>query len=365
MIYVLYLTELLLYVCFSFLMGSFIIQLIPVDEKPMINLPKRGIQLSILGVVFFSLMPVVYLISMLQENMGLSLTIQNVFSSFEVGQAWILTFIVSFFLYMFVSIFPVFENKRYSLIALVFTVSLIFILSWAGHSASLDKIVGSIYHAIHFLSVSVWVGILLVVSWFSKNKENWLSFLKWFSPVAIISFLLTILTGFMMMTLVIEVKDYANSWVLNYGQSLLLKHLIIIPIFFFAFINGFWAKKQLQKDLSFQPIPWVKAESVVLLLVFTATAILGQQPPAYGIDATLKSNGVAPLFQYVYGGTLPTPVAVEFGLNAMSGLLFSLATAFLVLLLWSFIKKAPAILAFGMSLCFVISVYLALMLSIH
>ncbi|MGG6447681.1 copper resistance D family protein [Pseudobacillus badius] len=364
MIYILYLTELLLYVCFSFLMGAFLLQLIPKNKKPAIYVPKRGVQLSILGIVFFSLMPVVYLIFMIQENIGLSLTVQNVFSSFEVGQAWTFTLIISIFFYIFVSIFPVFKNKRYALIALVFTVCLIFTLSWAGHSASLTKAAGFVYHAIHFLAVSIWVGILLVVSWLSKNKENWLPFLKWFSPIALICFLLTILTGFMMMTLVIEVKDYANSWVLNYGQALLIKHLIIVPMFFFAFINGFWVKKQLQKDLSFQPIPWAKAESVVLLLIFSATAILGQQPPAHGIDTTLKSNGMAPLFQYVYGGTIQTPVSVEFGLNAMNGLLFSLAAAFLILLLLSFIKKAPAILAFIMCLFFVISMYLALMLSI-
>ncbi|KKB34711.1 copper resistance D family protein [Bacillus thermotolerans] len=365
MIYVLYLTELLLYVCFAFLMGSFLLQLIPENKKPLIYVPKRGIQLSILGVVFFSLMPVVYLIFMLQENIGLSLTIQNVFSSFEVGKAWAFTLIISLFFYAFVSIFPVFKNKRYSLIALIFTVVLILTLSWAGHSASLTKTAGFIYHSIHFLAVSIWVGVLLVVGWFSKGKENWLSFLKWFSPVAVVCFLFTVITGFMMMTLVIEVKDYANSWVLNYGQALLIKHLIILPIFFFAFINGFWVKKQLQNDLSFHPVPWVKAESIVLLLTFSATAILGQQPPAHGIDTTLKSNGMAPLFQYVYDGTIQTPVAVEFGLNAMNGLLFSLAAVFLILLLLSFIKKAPAILAFMMSLFFVISMYLALMLSIQ
>ena len=71
----------------------------------------------------------------------------------------------------------------------------------------------------HFLAVSVWVGILFVVSWFSKNHSNWLNFLKWFTPVAIVCFVITVISGLFFMTVVVEFKDYANSWMLPYGQA--------------------------------------------------------------------------------------------------------------------------------------------------
>lgn len=48
---------------------------------------------------------------------------------------------------------------------------------------------------------------------------------------------------------------YADSWMLNYGQALLIKHLIIIPILIFTFTNDFLVKKRMQNDLSFDPKP--------------------------------------------------------------------------------------------------------------
>lgn len=365
MIYLLYLTELLLYVCFAVLMGSFLMQLIPDNKKPAIRIHKRWLQLSILGIVFFSLMPVAYLIHMIQEDIGWAVTIQNVFSTFEVGQAWALTLIISLFFYIYVSVFPVLENKRYAAISIVFVVALILTMGWAGHPASLEKIPGFLYHSMHFLAVSVWVGILLMVSWFSTNKENWLDFLKWFTPVAIISFIVTAVSGFMMMTIIIDIADYADMWMLNYGQALLLKHIIVIPILLFAFINGFLVKNQLQKDLSFNPKPWVKVESIVLIIIFSVTAFLGQQPPPHEIETMLKSNGAAPLFEYIYGSVVEPSMNVQFDLNTLAILLAVLAVFFFILMLGSFIQKAPAILSFGMSFFLVVSLYLSLMLSIQ
>ncbi|MET1032491.1 copper resistance D family protein [Domibacillus tundrae] len=340
-------------------------QLIPDNKKPAIDIHKRWLQLCILGIVFFSLGPVAYLIHMIQEDIGWAVTIQNVFSTFEVGQAWTLTLIISLFFYVFVSVFPVLEKKRYAAVSIVFFVLLILTMGWAGHPASLEKIPGFIYHSMHFLAVSVWVGILLMVSWFSTNKENWLDFLKWFTPVAIISFIVTAVSGFMMMTIIIDIADYADMWMLNYGQALLLKHIIVIPILLFAFINGFLVKKQLQKDLSFNPKPWVKAESVVLIIIFSVTAFLGQQPPPHEIETMLKSNGAAPLFEYIYGSVVEPSMNVQFEVTVMSGLLAVLSIWFFVLMLASFIRKAPAILSFAISFFLVVSLYLSLMTSIQ
>lgn len=296
MIYALYLTETLLYGCFSLLMGTFIMQLIPSSKKPSIHIHKRWLQFSILGIILFSLMPVVNLIFMLYKDTGFSLRVQDVFLSFKVGKAWIITFIISVFFYLFVSIFPVLKNKGYSMISIVFLIFLIFTIGWASHPASLTAWTGFVYHSIHYTAVSVWVGILILVSWFSKNHENWLAFLKWFTPTAIICLGLTILSGFMIMTIIVEAKDYANAWMLNYGQALLIKHVIVLPILIFAFINGFWIKKHLQQGSSFNPRTWTKAESILLLLIFTVTAFLGQQEPPNEIEMMVKDSGISPCF---------------------------------------------------------------------
>ena len=86
-----YISESLLYLCFSLLMGAFIIQLIPERLKPEIRIPKRLIQLAVLGIVFFSAAPVIRVILFLYEDIGLMLTMQNVLGGFEVGKAWTVT----------------------------------------------------------------------------------------------------------------------------------------------------------------------------------------------------------------------------------------------------------------------------------
>ncbi|MED4778442.1 hypothetical protein P9306_18285, partial [Bacillus atrophaeus] len=42
---------------------------------------------------------------------------------------------------------------------------------------------------------------------------------------------------------VVDIKDYAKCWVLPYGQMLLLKHIGILPLLAFAFINGVLIRK--------------------------------------------------------------------------------------------------------------------------
>ena len=114
---------------------------------------------------------------------------------------------------------------------------------WSSHASSYDQVKGFYNHSAHFTAVSVWAGILFVVSWFSKNHSNWLNFLKWFTPVAIVCFISTIMTGFILMTFAVEFKDYPNSWMLPYGQALLIKHLLIIPLMIYAMINSILIKR--------------------------------------------------------------------------------------------------------------------------
>ena len=44
-----------------------------------------------------------------------------------------------------------------------------------------------------------------------------------------------------------EFEDYPNSWMLPYGQALLIKHLLIIPLLVYAVINSILMKKKLDK----------------------------------------------------------------------------------------------------------------------
>lgn len=359
-----YFSESLLYLCFSLLMGAFVIQFVPERLKPEIRIPKRLIQLSVLGVVFFSAAPVIRLILFLYEDIGFRLTIQNVLTGFEVGKAWNFTVILAIFFYLFVSLFPVLKSKVLSGISLAFTFTLLLALGWASHAASLTDWSGLVIHSLHFLAVTIWIGILLVVGWFSKNQENWLSYLKWFTPLAITCFLTIAGTGLFLMTLVIDVNEYADAWMIPYGQALLVKHLTIIPILFFAFINGFWIRRKLKKQEQINPIPWLKFESVLLFFTFVSTGVLGQQEPPHSIETTLAGSGPSAIFDYFYSGIIEPSMSLQFGLNTINTLFFIVAIIFMWLIVYSFRKKMPAVIPFFMGMFSVLSLYFGLMASV-
>lgn len=359
-----YISESLLYLCFSLLMGSFILQFIPERLKPEIIIPKRLIQLSVLGIILFSVAPVIRIILFLYEDIGLVLTMQNVLSGFEVGKAWNFTVILALFFYLFVSLFPVLKSKVLAGISLTFTLILLSALGWGSHAASLTEWSGFLVHSLHFLGVTIWVGTLLVVGWYSKNQENWLSYLKWFTPLAIGCFLTIMGTGLFLMTWVIDVNEYGDTWMLSYGQALLVKHLTIIPILFFAFINGFWIRRKLKRQEQINPLPWLKFESILLFFTLVSTAVLGQQEPPHSIEMTLGGSGPSAVFDYFYSGNITPSMHVQFGLNTINILYFIVAIIFMWLIFYSFQKKAPAVVSFFMGMFCTLSLYLGLIASI-
>ncbi|WP_235848510.1 hypothetical protein [Litchfieldia alkalitelluris] len=80
-------SETLLYLCFSFLLGSFILHLVPNSYRPGINVPKKFSLLSIKGIAILSFNPALQVILAFYEDIGLGLTIKSVLYTFEVGQA--------------------------------------------------------------------------------------------------------------------------------------------------------------------------------------------------------------------------------------------------------------------------------------
>ena len=221
------------------------------------------------------------------------------------------------------------------------------------------------FHSLHFLAVTVWVGILLIVGWCSKNQENWLSYLRWFTPVAIVCFLTIAGTGLFLMTLVIDVNEYGDAWMLPYGQALLMKHLTIIPVLFFAFINGFWMKRKLKRQEQINPIAWLKFESILLFFTFVSTACLGQQEPPHSIETTLAWQWSFGNFRLFLFRIIDPSMHVQFGFNTINILFFIVAIIFMWLILYSFRKKTPAIVSFFMGMFCVLSLYFGLMASIQ
>ena len=359
-----YISETLLYLCFSLLIGSFVLALIPTSKRPAFKINKLWLQFSIFGIVIFSMFPIIRLILYLYEDIGLMLTIQNVLTSFEIGKAWTFTLFVSIIFYIYVFIFPVLLNKIHTIVSIVFTLTLIVSLGWASHSASLTEWSGFATHSLHFLAVTTWVGILLVISCFSINHDNWLQFLKWFTPVALVSIGMVIVSGIFLMNLVVEINNYPNSWILPYGQALLIKHLIIVPVLIFAFINGFFIRRRIKNGLAINPLPWVRLESLFLLLVFSATAVLGQQEPPHSIESVVTSNGMSKMFNAIYSGSISAPIHADFNFTVLSVLFFAISLSFLLLIGFTLMKKSASLAVFMLSFLLIVSLYLGLINSV-
>lgn len=354
-------TQSLLYLCLAVLMGSFITAIIPTNYRPGINIPKKIVLLALLGVVLCSFVPIFQLIMHLSPLLGVTQSIYSVLFAFETGKSWSFSFVIAILFVLFLFFYEDKRSMYYTSIGVLLTLLLIGAQGWSSHVSSYAPFIGFITDTAHLTAVSIWVGILIVLGWFTTNQSNWLALLKWFTPMAIACLVTTIITGLIMMNFVVDFENYYNSWSIPYGQSLLIKHILIIPLLVYAFINGILVKKKLQKDDTFNPRPWTKTESIVLFLIFTATAALGQQSPPK--ETELTSENVSKMFTVFYKGEVISGLQVN--MPFISILFVVLAILFLILIVQSFWKKRHVLISLCMCLLATLSLYLALMFGIQ
>lgn len=356
-------SQALMYLCVALCIGYFTLSFVPRVLQPKVHVPLGVLLMAIIGIAIFSFLPILQNILLLSSRIGFGEAVRTVLFSFHTGKAWMFTLIVSTVIFLYLLMFEEFKNKSYGTVGLALSIVLILTLGWSSHASSIDPVWGFIGDSLHLLAVSIWIGILIVVSWFSKNTANWLKFLKWFTPVAIICLLVSTFTGILLMNFMVNWDEYTNSWLIPYGQALLWKHLLIIPLLVYALINGIFIKRRLKKSPSFNPRPWTKVESVIVLLIFSATAALSEQSPPK--ETAINSDSFSSIFTTVYQGSTYPDMTANLGLNMTSILLLILAILFLAMSFFSFSRKVPVVFSFLMSICFVICGYLSLMLSIQ
>ena len=357
--------EALLYLSYALLFGFLIINLIPITKRPMINFPKWLRLSCIIGLAIFSFPPIFKLVLFLAGDMGILLTLKSVLTNFETGKVWSLTAALVGFL-LIQNIVPEYEQKKPLIIISVFCMVGFAVLEGrSSHAGSLIGWYGAIIHSSHFISIAIWSGILLLVGWFSKEKSDWLqSFLSWFTPLAIICVVIAFGTGFSMMQLVIKLADYSQSWLLPYGQAILIKHLLIFPLLVFAVINGFLLKRMLKKSGDINVSSWLKAEGVFVFFILIVTAILGTLSPPHFIAETIESEGPSKLMEFIYSGRISPEIVVNISFQGTSIILAILAAACLLMMVYLFLQKKRSIFAVVAGSFFVVFSYFSLMLSV-
>ncbi|SOC11458.1 putative copper resistance protein D [Ureibacillus xyleni] len=354
-------SQVLLYLCLSITFGSFLLSLIPKNYRPDVTIPKNLLLIVIVGIPVFSFIPVMQIILYLFPLNGVVESFQSVLLTFELGKSWVFIFILSIILFFFVLLLDYRNDALYSFFGIVLTFLSIIGIGWSSHASSIDSTWGFLSDTTHLTAVSIWVGILIVISWFSNDASNWLNFLKWFTPLAILCFVSTGISGLLLMSFVVD--DYVSSWMIPYGQALLIKHLLIIPVLFYALLNGLFIKREIKKNNNFDPRPWAKVESLILLFIFSATAVLGQHSPPK--ETVISGDNVSKLFTIFSRVPIQENTPLYFvALNFSSVMFILLAVLFLVMTILSFVRKAPVVLSLLMGVLLVVCLYLSIMLSV-
>jgi len=369
--------QLLAYLSISFLIGAFILTIIPEDKRPHIYVPKKFLYIATAVGVLATFLPVLQAVSLLSSGLGFWSALTTVLFSVSTGQVWLVILCMAISLVVALAFDKEKIDKITASLGLLFTFSMILGLTIASHAATTAGWLGYLFHNLHFFAVSIWIGILLVVSWFSVNKENWGKFLKWFTPLAIISLVIVVISGYFITDINIAsyenpnatiFQEYSNGLAVNYGQALLIKHLFFFAVILFAVFNGILFRKK-QSDPTFNPLKWTKVESAFALIVFAATAFIGQSSPPHQIsnlstspmfEAFNDESVVQAMQQADEGGFQLT---FSFGMNSI--LLFTLGLLFLGLAIFAAVRRQSAWISGISALFMVIAAYFGIMIGIE
>ncbi|RDW15833.1 copper resistance protein CopD [Oceanobacillus arenosus] len=353
-------SQVFLYVCFSVLAGSFLLLLIPESQRPDVKIPKYLLLASAVALPIFAFVPVLDITLFIAPRLGLFESFKIVLTTYTVGTAWSFTHIGSILLVLVVGMMRPNEKRIAAFLGILLTFGLMLSIAWSSHAGSMVPLKGITGHFIHLSAVSIWVGVVLIVGWFAVNHNHWLEFLNWFSKVAIGCLAATAISGIVLMNIMVD--GYTDSWMVSYGQGLLIKHLFLLPLIFYALINGVIVKYQLSKNAAFNPIPWIRLESLILLVIFTITAFFTQQAPAH--DNYLTNDAVSSLFRLFHDGVIDPSSTVGFAVNLPVVYFFLPSILFIGLMLLSIYKKASLLLPFLFSCLFVGCIYCMLMISV-
>ncbi|MBH5317095.1 CopD family protein [Paenibacillus sp. GSMTC-2017] len=358
-----YLSEGLLYISFAILVGSLLLRLVPEHARPAVHVPNTLLLACAIAIPILSFVPLHKLAQLFAKEFEMSYVdmMKSLLLEVNSGKAWIWTTVGSIGLAVLLGLKSFRNDKHTPKVALFVTLLLIVWLGYASHASALSSFKGIVVHTLHFLGFSVWIGILFVVSWFAKDENNWTPFLKWFSPVAIISVLITLIAGFTLMTF--TTPQYVNAWMIPYGQMLLIKHVLILPLLLFAYTNGFGYKRAAKLNSDFNPKRWLKIESIIALLVLAATAIMGQQSPPHNLQETLQSVSPSPLFTAIYKGSFSPDMLLQFTIQLESVLMFVAALIMIAGVIWTH-RSNRLIPSFMMGVLSAVFLYFGLMFSI-
>jgi len=294
-----YLFETLLYLSFALTGGYILLQFIPEKSKPQLKNIYDLFQYAILAIPLFSFMSILRSALVLRDfaqDMPFVQVLLIVVKDYSYGNAWVWILILCTVMYM-ITQFKGLQGTMTKWVLALLWCSSILAHGWASHPASLSPFWGALSQSVHVAAVSLWLGTLLIIAWFTKGDWNWKAFVRWFTPISISSITLIIAAGLVMMFFLID--GYINSWGINYGEALLLKHLIFLPLVLLGFMNGFLAKITDNGQQKSRLQWWLRIETVIALFILITTAYMGVQEPPH--EGEFEDPSPSALFTFLHG----------------------------------------------------------------
>ncbi len=354
-----YFFETLLYLSFAFTGGYILLLFIPDHSKPAVKNPFDLFQYAILGIPLFSFISIIRTTIILRDfaqDMSFLQVLLIVLKDYSYGNAWIWNLIICTGMYM-ITVLCDFHQK-WTKWALAFTwIGSILAHGWASHPTGFSATWGLLSQSIHVAAVSIWLGTLIVVAWFTTGAMNWKAFTRWFTPLSISSIVLIIVAGLVMMSLIVD--GYISSWGINYGEALLLKHLVFLPLLLLGFMNGFLTKLTNNGTKERKLKWWLRMETFIALAVLMITAYMGVQEPPHEDEFEQPSPSL--LFKFLHGNV--QDLALQWNWN-VSHLIMMVLGLIALSLLNPFYKKDKRGLFATFAIIGVILPFLGLLLSV-
>lgn len=295
-----WLSEPFLYLAYAILAGITVLSLVPKAYKPDISVPAWLGPAAGAAIILFGFVPLLQIIMFFKDDIGFWQSFNSIMFKFSEGEryAWILVLSILLAVLTLIVRRKPFSPLRWLMPALLLGIAVA--MSSFNHAASLFDGVGQLAFFAHFTAMAIWTGTLLLTGWFSTEHDRWSAFLRWFHPLAIACVILVIGSGLFLMTAV--TPEPVNSWTLSYGQALLVKHILILPLLVFAFVNGYLVKRKLRRDTSYRPAAWARSEGILIGLIYIVTGYMNQQPAPHEVVDTLASYGPAATFVWFHPG---------------------------------------------------------------
>lgn len=341
-------SQFLLYIGLAILMGTFILCCVPSSLRPQVYISTNWLMISAIALPVVSFVPNIQLLMILTPQFGFFDSIWMLLSKFKVGHSWLAIVCFTIILLLIVRMYQKQQSKLSAVMGILVLIAIMVAIGYISHAGSMSGIVGSIFDFVHLLAVSIWLGILILISFFSKDAANWEAYLKWFSPVALVSFTAIALSGVMMTEAI--VPGYVTSWSSNYGQFLFIKHVLLVPLTVIILANALFIKLNIKKPL-FEPRTWVIMETTLLIIILFITALFSeQQPPSFTVQE------ISPFFELFYSSSIETGMRAYLQMTGIGLGFFLLTVLFIGLIIVSYIKQLPIIISaamtFAVALCF-------------